>query len=100
MIDLAKLQSAPVLSNGTVSYAQAYSQLVSRVGSKAHELEVNAVAQSKLLAHAKEQRESISGVNLDEEAANMMRFQNLYQANAKMISTANKLLEILLSSFR
>ncbi|HEB87522.1 MAG TPA: flagellar hook-associated protein FlgK, partial [Gammaproteobacteria bacterium] len=99
-IDLAKLQNTPVLSNGTVDYAQAYSQLVSRVGSKTHELEVNAGAQEKLLAQAKAQRESISGVNLDEEAANMMRFQKLYQANAQMIATANKLLETLLSSFR
>ena len=99
-VELAKLQNTPILSNGTVDYAQAYSQLVSRVGSKTHELEINSAAQEKLLTQAKEQRESISGVNLDEEAANMMRYQNLYQANAKMIATANKLLETLLSSFR
>ena len=99
-IALAKLQHTPTLSNGTTDYAQAYSQLVSRVGSRTHELEINTSAQEKLLSQAKERRESISGVNLDEEAANMLRYQNLYQANAQVIATANKLLETLLSSFR
>ena len=99
-VALAKLQNTPVLANSTTDYAQAYSQLVSRVGSKTHELEINADAQKKLLTQAKERHESISGVNLDEEAANMLRYQNLYQANAQVITTANKLLETLLNSFR
>jgi len=68
--------------------------------SKTHELEINADAQNKLLTQAKERQESISGVNLDEEAANMLRYQNLYQANAQVIATANKLLDTLLNSFR
>ncbi len=99
-IELAKLQTTPTLSNSTTDYAQAYSQLVSRVGSKTHQLEINSSAQGKLLTQAMERRESISGVNLDEEAANMLRYQNLYQANAQVIATANKLLETLLNSFR
>ncbi|VAX10559.1 Flagellar hook-associated protein FlgK [hydrothermal vent metagenome] len=99
-VSLAKLQNTPTLANNTTDYSQAYSQLVSRVGSKTHELEINADAQSKLLTQAKERNESISGVNLDEEAANMLRFQSLYQANAQVIATANKLLDTLLNSFR
>ncbi len=99
-VSLAKLQNTPTLANNTTDYSQAYSQLVSRVGSKTHELEINADAQSKLLTQAKARNESISGVNLDEEAANMLRFQSLYQANAQVIATANKLLDTLLNSFR
>ena len=99
-VALAKLKDLPVLANGTTDYTQAYSQLVSRVGSKTHELEINSAAQDKLLSQAKERREMVSGVNLDEEAANMLRYQNLYQANAQVIATANKLMETLLNSFR
>ncbi len=99
-VALAKLQNTPTLANNTIDYSQAYAQLVSRVGSKTHELEINAEAQNKLLTQAKERQESISGVNLDEEAANMLRYQNLYQANAQVIATANKLLDTLLNSFR
>jgi len=99
-VSLAKLQNTPTLANNTIDYSQAYAQLVSRVGSKTHELEINADAQNKLLTQAKERQESISGVNLDEEAANMLRYQNLYQANAQVIATANKLLDTLLNSFR
>jgi len=97
---LAALQETPTLENGTTDYAQAYSQLVSKVGSKTHELEINGKAQQLLLEQARERKESISGVNLDEEAANLIRFQNLYQANAQVISVANKLLETLMNAFR
>jgi flagellar hook-associated protein 1 FlgK len=44
-----------------------------------------------------DRRESISGVNLDEEAANMVKYQQLYAASSKMIQTGNQLFETLLS---
>ena len=100
VLQLASLQDKPTLANGTSSYSQVYSQLVSRVGSKTHELEVNSKAQKLLLDQSIERRESISGVNLDEEAANMIRYQNLYQANAQVMATANKLFETLIGAFR
>lgn len=100
VLQLASLQDKPTLANGTSNYSQIYAQLVSRVGSKTHELEVNSKAQKLLLDQAIERRESISGVNLDEEAANMIRFQNLYQANAQVMATANKLFETLIGTFR
>ena len=100
IVNLAALQNDAVLEDGTASYTEAYSQLVSRVGSKTHELEINGKAQQLLLDQSVERKESISGVNLDEEAANMVRYQNLYQANAKVIAVANKLLEELMNSFR
>ena len=99
-VTLSSLQDKAVLANSSASYTQAYSQLISRVGSKTHELEVNRDAQKLLLDQALERREAISGVNLDEEAANMLRYQNLYQANAQVISTANKLLDELINAFR
>ncbi len=100
ILQLASLQDKPTLANGTSNYSQIYSQLVSRVGSKTHELEVNSKAQKLLLDQATERRESISGVNMDEEAANMLRFQKLYQANAQAMASANKMFEALIAAFR
>ena len=99
-VKLAALQDVPVLANGTTDYAQAYAQLISRVGSKTNELDVNGKAQQLLLGQAIERRESVSGVNLDEEAANLVKYQNLYQANAQVMSVANKLIETLINAFR
>ncbi|MFM7966809.1 MAG: flagellar basal body rod C-terminal domain-containing protein, partial [Betaproteobacteria bacterium] len=44
-----------------------------------------------------DRRESISGVNLDEEAANMVKFQQLYAASSKIIQTGNQIFETLLA---
>lgn len=100
VLQLASLQDKPTLANGTSNYSQVYAQLVSRVGSKTHELEVNSKAQKLLLDQSIERRESISGVNLDEEAANMIRFQNLYQANAQVMATAKQMFDTLIATFR
>ncbi|MGD8785235.1 MAG: flagellar hook-associated protein FlgK [Thioalkalispiraceae bacterium] len=97
---LAELQIKPTLMNGTADYTQTYGQLVSRVGSRTHELDLNRKAQSLLLDQAIEEREAVSGVNLDEEAAELIRFQNLYQANAQVIAAAKQTFQVLLDAFR
>ncbi|MDH5777367.1 MAG: hypothetical protein OEZ33_04080, partial [Gammaproteobacteria bacterium] len=45
-------------------------------------------------------RESISGVNMDEEAANLVRYQKLFQANAQIIAVSQKMLDVLMAAFR
>lgn len=97
---LAQLQTKPVLMGAKADYAQTYGQLVSRVGSKTHELEINRQAQKLLLDQAEEEHQAASGVNLDEEAADMIRFQNQYQANAQVVATTNSVFDILMSAFR
>lgn len=97
---LAELQTRPVLVNGTADYGEVYAQLVSKVGSKTHELAINQQAQKLLLDQAIDRREAVSGVNLDEEAANIVRFQNYYQANAQVVNTANRMFDTLISMFR
>jgi len=99
-LELAKLQSKPSLMNGTSDYAQTYGQLVSRVGSKTHELDVNQKAQKLLLDRAIAEREETSGVNLDEEAADMVKYQKLYQANAQVIAAMNHSFQVLMDAFR
>lgn len=97
VLELGSLQHSPVLANGTASYNEVYSQLVSRVGSKTHELDVNREAQSILYESAKAQKEAVSGVNLDEEAANLIRYQQAYQANAQVINAAHEMFNTLIS---
>lgn len=97
MLALAKLQTANTMIGGTASYQGAYSQIVSQVGNKAAETQVTSDAQSSLLTQTKNAQQSLSGVNLDEEAANLMRYQQAYQASGKMLQIASTLFNSILS---
>ena len=97
---LGGLQTASTLAGGTASYQSAYAQIVSSVGNKTREVEVTAAAQESMLQEAKDAQQSASGVNLDEEAANLLRYQQLYQASGKMIEIAGKLFDQLLEMGR
>ena len=68
------------MASGSTSFQGAYGQFVSLVGNKAHELEITNSAETKLLDQALQAQQSESGVNLDEEAANLLRYQQAYQA--------------------
>jgi flagellar hook-associated protein 1 len=94
---LGQLQSQNTMSGKTASYASAYAQLVSDTGNKAREIDVKTQAQDALLKQAQDARDSLSGVNLDEEATNLLRFQQAYQASSKMLEIGNKLFDDLLS---
>lgn len=100
VLELGELQSKATLANGTSNYNEIYSQLVSRVGSKTHELDVNREAQGILYDQAKAQREAVSGVNLDEEAANLVKYQQAYQANAQVIGAASEMFDTLIGVLR
>jgi len=91
------LQSALTTAGGTTSYEGAYSQLVSLVGNKTNELKVMSEAEAKMLEGAYNAQQAFSGVNLDEEAANLMRYQQAYQAAGKMMQIASQLFELLLT---
>lgn len=73
-----------------------YASLVSKVGSDTAAASYQATYQSALAAQLNEQQLSTSGVNLDEELTNMIKFQHSYQAAAKLVSTANTMFETVL----
>jgi flagellar hook-associated protein 1 FlgK len=95
---LARLQTRRILNNGTASFQNLFSGLVADVGTKTHQSEVTGLAQAGMLAQAVQTRESLSGVNLDEEAASVLRFQQAYQAAAQVIAAANALFQTLIST--
>ncbi len=83
----------------SASLQEAYSQLVSSVGTDTMQANINLEAQKSMLDNAIEVRENLSGVNLDEEAANLMKFQQAYQASARVIQTADTLFQTVLGMF-
>ena len=93
---LGGLQTQNMLSSGTASYQGVYSQMVSQVGSKTQQVNVMVETQNTLAQQATVAQQSVSGVNLDEEAANLLRYQQAYQAAGKMIQIAQSLFQSIL----
>ncbi|BAO28733.1 flagellar hook-associated protein FlgK [Sulfuritalea hydrogenivorans] len=94
---LGALQTAATMlgsaSGPTASYQSAYSQIVSEVGSKTNEVTSIGASQQSLVDHATESLQQLAGVNLDEEAANLLRYQQAYQASAKIFEIASKIFD-------
>ena len=97
---MAGLADEKLLQGGSASFAESYNGLVADVGAGTRQVELNAQAQKRLLDQTLATRESISGVNLDDEAANLVRFQQAYQASAQVIATASTLFDTLLGAVR
>jgi flagellar hook-associated protein 1 FlgK len=97
-LDMASLQFENLFLNGTETIHGVYEDIVASVGSLAHNNSINAEAQSALLAQAEQRRAEVSGVNLDEEAANLIKLQQAYQAAAKVIQVADKMFQILINT--
>jgi flagellar hook-associated protein 1 FlgK len=95
---LAALQNQNTMNGGSSSFMDAYGEMVTDIGIKTHQARVNGDAQKALLNQAIEMRESISGVNLDEEAANLLKFQQAYQASAQVITIANSVFQSLINA--
>jgi flagellar hook-associated protein 1 FlgK len=93
---LAGMQSQNTLAGGSTTYQGAYSQMVSMVGNNTRQMDVAAQAQSTLVDEVTAQQQSFSGVNLDEEAANLLRYQQAYQASGKVIQIASTLFQTIL----
>ncbi|HEX8479468.1 MAG TPA: flagellar hook-associated protein FlgK [Telluria sp.] len=94
---LAGLQTKNILNGGTATYQSAYAQLVSFVGNKTREVKVNADAGATLLAQVTASQQDVSGVNLDEEAANLLKYQQAYQAAGKVMQIASTMFDTLLT---
>jgi len=95
---LAGLQTSQTMENGTTSFQGAFGQLIARLGTQTRSAEIGAEAQAALRAQAQDSRDTLSGVNLDEEAADLIRFQQAYQAIAQVISVADSTFQTLLAA--
>lgn len=96
---MSKLVSTTTLGNGTATLTGAYANYVNNVGNAATQLKSSNTAQSALVSQITAAQQSVSGVNLDEEAANLLKYQQLYQANSKVIQSAESMFQTLMGIF-
>jgi flagellar hook-associated protein 1 FlgK len=96
MLSLIALREANNLKDGTQSVYDIYNNAVSQVAVDTRSAKANAATESSLLESVIDRRASITGVNLEEEAANLIRYQQAYQAAAQIITTANDVFDTLL----
>ena len=95
---LAGLQNTRSVANNSATFQEAFAGLISDISVQTNQLRSTRAAQEVLLAQAQEAHTSVSGVNLDEEAANLLRYQQAYQASARVISVADEIFQSLLSA--
>jgi flagellar hook-associated protein 1 FlgK len=97
---IADLQSWQGMQNGTANIQDSFGNYVAAVGSRTRQAQTNLQAQERMYELNKESLQGVVGVNLDEEAANLIRYGQAYQAAAQTIATANSLFDSLLSAVR
>lgn len=76
-----------------------FTDLIGKIGIESRQAQLTAEASSTFLAEAQQRRDAVSAVNQDEEAVNLMKFNQAYQANAKVIGTAGDLFDTILRMF-
>ncbi|MEB0138779.1 MULTISPECIES: flagellar hook-associated protein FlgK [unclassified Undibacterium] len=94
---MQKIQTQTGLIGGTTTIQGAYAQFVSQIGNKTNEVQVTSDSETALLKNATNAQQSVSGVNLDEEASNLLKYQQAYQAAGKLMQLASQLFATLLT---
>lgn len=97
---LLGISTLRVLDGGRSTIDAAHTALVSGIGNQAQQAGVTLTAQQTLLSQSTAARDATSGVNLDEEAADLVRFQQAYQAAAQVIAVADTVFQSLLAATR
>lgn len=93
---LGNVHAQGVLENGAYTMSEGFNSFLSDVSLKVHSSQISHESSNLILSNAIEQRDSVSGVNIEEEAINLMRYEQAFQANAQVIEVGNTLLDILL----
>ncbi|MCU7645143.1 flagellar hook-associated protein FlgK [Pseudomonas piscis] len=99
---LAGLQSKQTVDTGSASkgitLVDAYGKLIENVGAKASQAKLDSAANGVILSNAKGARDSLSGVNLDDETGNLVKYQQYYTASSQIIKAAQTIFSTLISS--
>lgn len=99
-LNILALQTQRSLDGGSASFQEAYRRIVSDVGSRSQEIQRSEASNAAVLTQAQNAVQEASGVNLDEEAADLIRYQQAYQAAGKVLQTAQQMFETLLGLSR
>jgi flagellar hook-associated protein 1 FlgK len=98
ILAMLSLQSERVMDNGTNSFSESYAELITIIGVETSSLQISTDSFSTLLSSAEQRLASVSGVNLDEEAANLIEYQQSYAASARIITVAREIFDTLLAA--
>ena len=98
LLDLQTKSTVNTGSGGGTSFTSAYASLVERVGAKANQATIDTTATEAVLKSASESRSAVSGVNLDDEAASLVKFQHYYTASSQIIKAAQETFSTLINA--
>lgn len=99
VLDLQTANTVAVSGNNGMSLTTSYSALIETVGAKTNQAQLDASATEAILNQATTSQQSLSGVNLDEEAANLIKFEQYYTAASQIIQVARTTFDTLINSF-
>jgi flagellar hook-associated protein 1 FlgK len=85
------------LGNGTTTFTEYYSAVIGNLGLSRNEAESNLKTREYLISQYESHQDSIAGVSLDEEMADLIKYQHTYQAAARLISTTSEMLDVLMN---
>ncbi|HEY4369383.1 MAG TPA: flagellar hook-associated protein FlgK [Steroidobacteraceae bacterium] len=97
-LKLADMLNQPVINGGTTSLNDAAGQFIGAIGVQTNQAQVSAAAQKVVADEGVSSMQSVSGVNLDEEAANLVRYQQAYMAASQMIRVADTIFQSILDA--
>ena len=96
---IARLRDARLLDGGTTTLVEGWSRLLYRIGADAQQANDARDSQAEIVKQVDALRDAISGVSLDEEAVQLMKFQRAYEANARYFSIVDQTISILFETF-
>jgi len=99
-LNIADLQSSSLLGNNTQNFSEFYASMVGELGVEANNITNYYNQQESVLTLLKNRRESVSGVSIDEELTDLIKYQNGYSAAARLISTVDKMLDEMMNMIR
>jgi flagellar hook-associated protein 1 len=97
-LQLASILNSKVLNGGSASLSDAVNAYVGTVGLQTSQAQNGATAQQSVMQSAQNAQQSVSGVNLDQEAANLVQYQQAYQAAAQIIATSDTLFQSIITA--
>jgi flagellar hook-associated protein 1 FlgK len=97
---IAGLRDTRIVNGGTATPTEAWGQFAYRVGADLRSARTSNAVREQVRLQLEQLRAQVSGVSLDEEAANLMRFQRAYEANARYFTTISDTLDTLINMVR
>lgn len=99
-LQLGQTRARDILDNGNTNFENSYGSLIEEIGTRTAQSQVSQSAAESLLQQSQARRDALSGVNLDEEASNLIKFEQIYNASAQLITVARQIFDTLLASVR